>query len=479
MPDLTYIKLSDLSRTIEDLLNQNFSGHTFWVVGDITNHTFKREKNYHYFDLVEKDANSNGIVAKIATGAWGNGSFKISNFESVTGQKFTNNINVLLQVSVLFHPVHGLKLNLIDVDPNFTLGLLEQQRQATLDRLVADNSGFIRKIGDKYYTKNNQLTLNNVIQRIALITSQTSAGGEDFKHTLLSNPQGYKFYMDDYFTVVQGENNVDLLLAKIIEVFNSKKPYDAVVIIRGGGAQTDFLLFDDYKIGRAVAKFPIPIITGIGHQKNETITDLMAHTPTKTPTQAAEFIIGYNKQFEERMLMYQKNIVIKSQQIFSNHFQALASLNSIVVNTSRNIIALNKDRLVKANQITINTSRSILFNKKSELTSLVSQISSKPRIILYNRITDIANVISNLKSFNGKYLKNQRGDLSHFASVIKLMSPGNILKKGFAIIKVNNKIIGNADNIIVGSDIDIVLSDYKITSLVKQKEQRDGNEFDV
>ena len=479
MPDISYIKLSDLSRKIEDIINQNFNGHTFWVIGDITNHTFKQEKNYHYFDLVEKDSKSSGIVAKISTGAWGNSSLKISNFEKVTGQRFTNNINVLLQVSVIYHPVHGLKLNLIDIDPNFTLGLLEQQRQDTLIKLVTDNSGFIRKVGDRYYTKNNQLTLNHVIQRIALVTSQTSAGGEDFKHTLLSNPHGYKFYIDDYFTVVQGESNADLLLAKIIEVFNSKKAYDAVVIIRGGGAQTDFLLFDDYRIGRAVAKFPIPIITGIGHQKNETITDLMAHTPTKTPTKAAEFIIGYNKQFEENMLLYQKSIVIKSQQIFSNHFQALALLNSIVVNTSRNIIADNKDRLVKANQITINTSKSILFNKKSELTSLVGQISSKPRIILYNRMTDIANIISNLKSFNGKYLKNQGGYLNHFASIINLMSPNNILKKGFAIIKVNNKIIGNADNIKVGSDIDIVLSDAKITSLVKQKTQRDGNEFDV
>jgi exodeoxyribonuclease VII large subunit len=479
MPDLNYIRLSDLNRQIEEIIIQNFSSRTFWVVGDITNHTYKREKNYHYFDFVEKDPNSNGIIAKITANAWGNGSGKISNFESVTGQKFSNNINVLLLVSLQFHSVHGLKLNVIDIDANFTLGVLEQQRQATLSRLVAENPTFIQKVGDRYYTRNNRLSHKIVIQRIALITSQTSAGGEDFRHTLSNNPHGYKFQIDDYFTVVQGEGNADFLVAKIIEVFNSKISYDAVVIIRGGGAQTDFLLFDDYRIGRAVAKFPIPVITGIGHQKNETITDLMAHTATKTPTKAAEFIIGHNKQFEENMLVFQKNIVIKSQQLFSYYFQKLASLNSIIVNNSRNIITLNKDALVKINQITINISKSIIFNRKSELTAVASQISSKPKIVLYNRITDIRNITDNIKTFNFQYLKNQRSYLGHYVSIINLMSPKNILKKGFAIIKVNDKIISNPDMIKVGNDIDIILSETKITSSVKDKTKYNGNNFDV
>jgi len=479
MPDSNYIRLSDLNRQIEEIINQNFGSRTFWVVGDVTNHTFKHEKNYHYFDFVEKDSNSSGIIAKISANAWGNGSGRISNFETVTGQKFSNNINVLLLVSVQFHSAYGLKLNVIDIDANFTLGVLEQQRQATLLRLVAENPGFIQKVGELFYTKNNRLSHKIVIQRIALITSQTSAGGEDFRHTLASNPHGYKFQIDDYFTVVQGESNADLLVAKIIEVFNSKIPYDAVVIIRGGGAQTDFLLFDDYKIGRVVAKFPIPIITGIGHQKNETITDLMAHTATKTPTKAAEFIIGHNKQFEENMLAFQKNIVIKSQQVFSYYFQKLASLNSLIVNNSRNIIIHNKDRLVTINQITINTSKLIVFNKRSELTIMASQVSSKPKIILYNRIADIRNVTDNIKTFNFQYLKNQRSYLGHYVSIINLMSPKNILKKGFAIVKVNDEIISNPDAIKVGNQIDIILSETKIIVTVKEKTKYNGNDFNV
>jgi exodeoxyribonuclease VII large subunit len=477
MPAINHIRLSELNGKINDAINRAFSSVTYWVIADVTNHTFRPHKNYHSFELVEKDPASSNIIAKMAGKAWGTGSGKIAHFEKVTGQRFTNDINVLVNVSVQYHPVYGLQVNINDIDPNFTLGVLEQQRQATLERLVTENPSFIRKVGATYQTRNNQLSLNPVIQKIAFISSKTSAGGEDFKHTLANNPYGYQFYIDDYFTVVQGESNAEEFLAKIIEVFKAGQPYDALVIIRGGGAQTDFLIFDNYNIGRAVAKFPIPIITGIGHQKNETITDLMAHTATKTPTKAAEFIITHNKAYEDAMLTLQKNIVIKSQQLFSLHFQSLSTLNSIIVNNSRNLVTHHKDNLAQARQVVVNTSKSIVFNNRSALVTISSQVVSRPRIILYNRINDIRNTVNNLKTFNLQYLKNQTGYLGHYASLISMMAPDNILKKGFAIIKHNNKITSNADDIQVGSDIEVILSDSKITSTVRQKETYDGTDF--
>ena len=478
MNTVAHIKLSELNAKINNVIETAFNTQTFWVIADITNHTFRQQKNYHNFELVEKDQHSNNIIAKVSGKAWGSGSTRIKNFEQVTGQKFTNNINVLVQVKVTFHSVYGLALDIVDIDTNFTLGVLEQQRQATLQKLVAENA-FIQKVGDRYITKNNQLPLPAIIQKIAVISSKTSAGGEDFKHTLQNNPFGYKFFIDDYFTVVQGEANADQFLTKLIEIFQSQKPYDAVVITRGGGAQTDFLIFDNYNIGRAVAKFPIPIITGIGHQKNETIVDLMAHTQTKTPTKAAEYIIAHNKAFEDAILSFQKTILIKSQQLFSTHFQNLSALNSIVVNNTRNILNNCKDSLVQINQVTINTSKSIIFNNKNELVQITSAILSKPKIILYNRINDIKNTISNLNTFNTLYLKNQRGYLGHYVSIINMMAPNNILKKGFAIVKANNKITSNPDEIKVGNDIDSILAETQIKSIVKQKSKYNGTEFNI
>jgi exodeoxyribonuclease VII large subunit len=452
---IKHIRLSELNQKITTAIYNAFNNISFWVVADVTNHTFRDQKSYHNFELVEKDPVSNSILAKIPGKAWGNGSLRVAAFERQTGQKFTNNINVLVNVSVEFHPVYGLQVNLNDIDPAFTLGVLEQQRQAVLEALVAKNPEHISKSGNRYLTRNNQLELNVVIQKIAIICSKTSAGAEDFRHTLDNNSQGYKFFIDNYFTVVQGENNADQFLQKIIEVFNSGKDYDVVVIIRGGGAQTDFLMFDSYPIGRAIARFPIPIITGIGHQKNETVADLMAHTQTKTPTKAAEFIIAHNKSFEDSMVDLQRSIIIRTQQILSR----------------------TKDDLNEIRQHTIDTARSVLHINQRCVLNVASQIVSVPKIMLNNRINDLSNRSENLKSFAQQFIKDKRGLLEHHVSMIRIMKPDSILKRGFAIVKSGGKIISNADNIVEGSNVDIILSGSRLNATVNEKTSHDGSEF--
>ncbi|MGE6355315.1 exodeoxyribonuclease VII large subunit [Flavobacterium sp. NPDC079362] len=473
-----HIKLSELNRKISDALSDRFKGQTFWVVADITNHSYKADKRIHYFELVEKGSTSNSIVAKIIGKAWGTGSMHLSDFEKNTGQSFTNNINVLVLVSVDYHPLFGLSLSVLDIDTNFTLGILEQQRNATLKRLVQENV-FISKEGEQYSTTNNQLRLPAVIQKVAVLSGINSAGHEDFRHTLEHNDFGYVFQIDDYPTIVQGDNNAKLFLCKLIEIYTTGIQYDAVVITRGGGAQSDFLIFDNYNIGRAVAKFPIPVITGIGHQKNVSITDLMAHTQTKTPTKAAEFIIAHNRGFEQKILLLQKNIVIKSQQLFLVNYQSLSSLKSTISNSARELITGHKDALNTINQNTINSSKTILYQQHKMLLSLSHQVSAKPRIILYNRINDIDNTIRNLKTFTSGYLRNQKGYLGHYAASIRMMSPENILKKGYAIVKINDQIISNANTITVGDNIDVILSDIIFKTTVKQKTKYNGRDTDL
>lgn len=253
---IPHIKLSELNRQVAAVIDRHLSAQVFWVVADVTNHSFKEKSNYHYFDLVEKSVYSADLVAKIAGKAWGSGSQKIAAFERVTGQRFTNNIHVLVRVKVVFHVVYGLSLEVQDIDPSFTLGMLEQQRQATLALLLKNNPAFIRLEGERYTTHNSALPLPAVIQRIAVVSSRTSAGNQDFRHTLEHNRFGYHFIIDDYHTMVQNEANADLFLDSLVSVFTSGNPYDVVVINRGGGAQTDFLLFDNYQVGLAVAKFP-------------------------------------------------------------------------------------------------------------------------------------------------------------------------------------------------------------------------------
>lgn len=470
-----HIKLSELNSRIHAAITDRFKRQTFWVVADINSHSFKADKKIHYFELVEKGSATNSIVAKIMGKAWGEGAMHLSDFEKNTGQRFTSNINVLVLVSVDYHGLYGLSLNILDIDTNFTLGILEQQRNATLVRLVAQNS-FITKEGEQFSTLNSQLKLRTVIQKVAVLSGSNSAGNEDFRHTLENNDFGYVFEIDHYYTIVQGENNAKLFLDKLIEVFQSGKDYDAVIITRGGGAQSDFLIFDNYNIGRAVAKFPIPVITGIGHQKNVTITDLMAHTQTKTPTKAAEFIIAHNRNFEQRILSMQKSIVIKSQQLFLLNYQALEILKNKISTLARVLISDHKDSLLAINQKTINRSKSILYEHHKFLISTSLQIINRPQIILYNRSKDIDNTLGNLKTFINQYLRSQKGSLEHYSSSIKMMAPENILKKGYAIVRVNNQITSNAAAIEKGQEIEVILSDSILKTTVRQKIKYNGEE---
>jgi exodeoxyribonuclease VII large subunit len=456
-PTISSIRLSELTTAVGEALKNAFGNRTYWVIADITSHTHKTDKNYHHLDLVEKDPKTHELLAKFHATAWGAGSRSIESFERLTGQRFTDNIQVLVNVSIQFHPVYGLALSIHQVDPNFTLGALEQRRQATLERLVLENPGYISKVGEEYHTHNKGLPLNRVLQRLAIVSSASSAGWQDFRHTLETNPYNYRFRLDDYFTLVQGEANAQQLVDRLIDIFNSNIPYDAVVIIRGGGAQTDFLLFDQYVLGKAIARFPIPVITGIGHQKNETIADLMAHTVTKTPTRAAELILAHNRGFEDSLTAFQKNIVIRTQQRLSTQGQTLARINS---------------NLIRQTQ-------TIMYTRGRELLNLASILTTQPTTAIAHKKKDLRQTADHLAAFTAHYLKNQRGYLGHYVSLINALSPQNTLNRGFAIVKKKDHILSDPDEIRKGDEIEVILREQSIHSTVKSKTPYHGRDFNL
>jgi exodeoxyribonuclease VII large subunit len=472
------IKLSQLTGSIAIAIEDAFKEMRFWVIADVTSHSFRQEKGYHNFELVEKDSNSANVVAKIAGKSWGNGAKQIAAFEEATGQRFTNNIQVLVLLAVEYHPIFGISASVLDIDHGFTLGALEQQRNDTLRRLV-DQNDFIRHVDGEYLTLNKGLKMAPVVQTIALLSSSISAGAEDFKHTLENNSFGYRFKVDDYFSTVQGERNAGQLFEKLVGIYKSGIAYDAVVITRGGGAQTDFLLFDSYKVARAVAKFPIPIITGIGHQKNQSITDLMAHTQTKTPTKAAELIIAHNRKFEEQVLSFQKDILIASKQLLSGHTAALSDTKQVILHGARDIVMNEKKNLAVLDQGVINHSRQLLFTQRARLLQLTAATSAHTRIVLHNRKNDINAIANNLKRISGAFLKNQKLKIENYSTTVRLMSPSNILKKGYAIIKVDGQVVSNADTIEKGMAIDILFADTTIHSTVKEKTKHDGTDTNL
>lgn len=470
------IRLSALNGMIRDAVTNAFAGQTFWVLADVVGHKFYPEKQLHFFELVEKDETR--LLASIRGNAWGDGHKSIMEFEKITGQTFTSGIHVLVQVMVDFHILYGLKLQVLSVDTSFTLGELEKKKQETLQQLLTECSDFIRKDGDLIITRNKGLRFRQVIQMIAVVSSKQSAGYEDFMHTLKTNTRGYKFTIDSYYSPVQGESKWKEVYDQLINVFQSGKKYDAVVIIRGGGAETDFLIFNEFILGKIVAKFPIPIITGIGHQKDQSIVDMMAHTETKTPTKAAEFIIAHNRMFEDRILSLEKGMVIRSQQMIAKYISHVSSAHATIVNLSGKILNLQKDAIVQLQGKLVRQSNNLLRSAQHQLVSTTSVLMTQPKWQIQKRKQDMIQLSINLNTFTLQMLKNRQSDLKNISSLIHFASPEQTLKRGFAMIMKEDKVLNGSSAIHKGDRITIKLHDASIEASVTEK-KLNGSENNI
>ncbi|WP_080240746.1 exodeoxyribonuclease VII large subunit [Spirosoma rigui] len=295
------IRLSDLAFTIEAVLDEAFGQKVLWVVAETSDIKNYPDRGYCFLTLVEREAGRE-TLAKLDACIWRKNYHTIRDFESATGVAFARNIQLLLMVAVSFSPVYGLRVEILKIDPSYTLGNLERERQAVLDALVEQHPDLVWLEAGQYITANQLLPRPAVIQRIALISAPGSDGWRDFRHELTQNAYGYTFEVDEYLTQVQGAGAERAICGQLERIRQSDLPYDAVVIVRGGGSQLDFGSFDTFLMGYTVAGFPTPIFAGIGHERNVSLTDMLCHESVKTPTKAAAFLIDHNRQFEEACL---------------------------------------------------------------------------------------------------------------------------------------------------------------------------------
>ena len=315
------VSLSGLLGLVEMALSENFFDRTFHIVAETADIRNYKDRSYCFLKLIEKD--ETGIIANADAVLWKQAYHQISNFERQTGVKFDKNLEVLLEVSIEYSPKWGLRLHIHTIDPTFTLGKLELQRREVLKTLVNQYPAWVWEEDGMYHSKNQRLVVPGTVQKIALITAPASDGQRDFLHELLSNPFGYAFDVDEYLTQIQGNGAEKLILNQFRRVVDSGKKYDVVVLVRGGGSQTDFGPFDTLELGRAIAAFPYPMVTGIGHERNISIADLMAHTSVKTPTKAASFLLEINLAFESRLIG-------KGQKIRQEALELLQNAESIL-----------------------------------------------------------------------------------------------------------------------------------------------------
>lgn len=293
------IKLSELTQQIQDTIQTQFDGEVFWVSARIMN-VKKYETNRRCYLTLEEYENGTKTT-EIRAVFWANYYSEIEKFEKAIKQPFKDGTEIICKVKVRYHKVYGLNLDVMQIDLAHTLGTLELERQQTLEKLVKENPKTIQLFDGVYRTFNNRLPLPLIISNIALITAPNSDGQRDFQQEIKRNKHQYTFSVTEFLTTIQGDNAHKLILEQLKLIEKSKEPFDVIAIVRGGGSQTDFKPFDDYELSKYVANFPIPIYTGIGHDRNQSIVDLMAREQ-KTPTKVASLLVEHNFDFENTLI---------------------------------------------------------------------------------------------------------------------------------------------------------------------------------
>lgn len=282
MGERNYIDLLELQTRIKESIADAFPGR-YWVKAEIASWS-PRSNGHCYLSLSQSRSGKSIAEARAMIWKW-KYPLLTQSFESATGERLQAGITVLVQVTVSYSELYGISLFIEDIDPAFTLGEQALERKKAIEKLTAQG----------YMEMQKELALPDLPYRLAVITSKTAAGYQDFCHHLLDNPEGYAFALDLYEALMQGEQAPASIMEALEEA--GEKNYDAVLLLRGGGSELDLACFDDYELAVAIATCPVPVVTAIGHDKDVHIADMVAHTSVKTPTALADlFLEAYEAQ---------------------------------------------------------------------------------------------------------------------------------------------------------------------------------------
>ena len=410
--ELPALSLYELNNLVRGVIADTFS-QRFWIRAEMSD--VRCNQNGHcYLEFIEKDSNNKTIIAKARGSIWSN-VFRMlkAYFESETGQAFASGLKVLVQVSIEFHELYGYSLNVHDIDPSYTLG--DQAKNRTLIIKQREEEGVL--------DLNKELPLAKIANRIAVISSPTAAGYEDFCNQLTNNKDGFIFYNKLFPAIMQGDRTEQSIIAALDRIYENIDKFDAVVIIRGGGATSDLSSFDSYLLAANCAQFPLPIITGIGHERDDTVLDIVAHTRAKTPTAVAEFLIKHIYESASELIDIQDSIIFETNKRL---IEEATILNTLVTKYSYIIKDRTKDQL--------------------------------------NKLDIISEKIKNAAI---RVLQDQKHILESKEQYIEHNSPENILKKGYTLTLSGKKIIKSKAGVKKGDNIVTRFADGEVESLVK------------
>lgn len=464
---MTVIKkltLTELQLIIRDSIYLAMPG-MYWVTAEIS----EIKENYAghcYLELVEKYQDENNIRARTKAVIWNKRySFLKSYFVNITGETLKAGMKILVKVKIEYHEIYGLTLVISDIDPSFTIGELAVRRQMIIRRLEEEG----------VFTMNRELDIPLVPQRVAIISSKNAAGYSDFIKHLTGNNYGYVFYTALFDTAMQGEDTESGIISSLDRIAGFDGLFDVVVIIRGGGSQTDLSWFDNYNIAYHITQFPLPVITGIGHEKDLSVTDMVACRALKTPTAVAGFLVECMNEAEIRLDQLSEGIKDNAELIVERNKTRVETARIRMIPTTRIMISGIKEQLSVKILDLVNTGNQFIVKAGVLPANQMSRLLPVAKGYLSAKKSKLNHHTLNLRNLTFNSLIMRSVIISGFKKTLAALNPENVLGRGYTITSHNGKILKEASILKKGDLIDTLFKDGTVSSRVEKESDKQNN----
>lgn len=387
----TIFSLLEVSRSIQKTIADRYKS-LYWIKAEMNKLNHYTHSGHCYPELVEKKDGK--IVAEVRSILWKTDYQRINQqFLNLLNEPLREGITILFQAGISYDPMYGFSLKIVDIDPTFVLGELEKEKINSLKKLHAEG----------LFNANKQLPFPLLPKRLAIISVETSKGLSDFFKIIKSNPWGYHFENTLFPALLQGDKSIPSIIKQLAVIAERTADYDAVAIIRGGGGEVGLSSFNNYLLSKAIAIFPLPVLTGIGHSTNETVSEMVAYKNAITPSELADFLIQKFHNFAIPVDEAQKRIIHAAQSLFKQEQQQLKQFSQEISWSAKSFLDRNNNRL--------------------------------------------DNTAKDLQRFSRQLLKERQAELESAVRLINLANPKQLLKRGFSITRVQGKAITNLDEL--------------------------------
>lgn len=425
--------LFELNRLVRQSIELTLQGE-FWVEAELNE---ARENNGHcYMSLVQKDEAGNTPLAKASAKCWRSSWLPLrQKFEKIAGMRVSPGMKVLLKVYPQFHEAFGFSWIVVDIDPTYTLGDMARRRMEIIRKL--EEEGVLEL--------NKQLPLPMFMQRIAVVSSPTAAGYGDFRDQLQTNPYGYRFSITLFPATMQGEGVEQSIVGALNEIYQREAGFDCVVIIRGGGASSDLSGFDSLALAENVANFPLPVIAGIGHERDETVVDIVAHTSVKTPTAAAALLIDNLRSVD----------------------QLLSDMRQRIYNNVRLTMQAERQRLAHLSQVIPTLFSLVSTRQLSHIGTLSQRLLSAAQQQVAESKGRTQLMAERIPAVAGRRLSDERHRLEMLSHSVRALDPQLILDRGYSITLLNGKAVRNSSELAPGDELHTRFAEGEVKSVVE------------